>query len=174
MAKWLERLPPKLRVVSSNPRLYIFLIEVLLFFFYFLVFPFYLYQFWSKQCANIYRKYDNTWFVMEKRSAVLFFKIYHTPHMIIIRGKIRHTAWLSSFLFQDTMFLSRWKWPCTCWPKLYKREKGHFVFWQHVWRTITLAAIDVLAVSTESQVLFSFIIKVMMDTPIFYFIIFFW
>ena len=34
---------------------------------------------------------------------------------------------------------------------------------------ITLAAIDVLAVSTESQVLFSFIIKVMMDTPIFLF-----
>ena len=55
-----------------------------------------------------------------------------------------------------------------------KREKEHFVFWRHFWRPITLAAIDVLAVSTESQVLFSFIIKVMMDTPIVYFIIFFW
>ena len=43
------------------------------------------------------------------------------------------------------------------------------MFWQHFWRPITLAAIDVLAVSTESQVLSSFIIKVMMDTPIFLF-----
>ena len=39
---------------------------------------------------------------MEKRLAVLFFKIDHTPHMI--KGKIRHTAWLSSFLFKIQCF----------------------------------------------------------------------
>ena len=39
---------------------------------------------------------------MEKWSAVLFFKIAHTLHMI--RGKIRHIAWLSSFLFKIQCF----------------------------------------------------------------------
>ena len=47
MAKWLERLCLYLGVVSSSPRLYIFLIK-LLFFIYFLAFPFYFSQFWSK------------------------------------------------------------------------------------------------------------------------------
>ena len=40
-------------------------------------------------------------------------------------------------------------------------------FWQHFGRTITLAVIDIPIVSTESQVLYSFIIKVRMDTPFF-------
>ena len=46
-------------------------------------------------------------------------------------------------------------------------------FWQHFGRTITLAVFDIPIVSTESQVLYSFIIKVRMNTPIFYFLIFF-
>ena len=44
---------------------------------------------------------------------------------------------------------------------------------QHFGGTITLAVFDILIVSTESQVLYSFIIKVRMDIPIFYFLIFF-
>ena len=40
-------------------------------------------------------------------------------------------------------------------------------------KTITLAVFDLPIVLTESQVLYSFIIKVRMVTPIFYFLIFF-
>ena len=47
-------------------------------------------------------------------------------------------------------------------------------FWQHFGRTITLAVFDIPIVSTESLILYSFIIKVRTDTPIFYFLIFFW
>ena len=40
-------------------------------------------------------------------------------------------------------------------------------------KTITLAVFDITAFSTESQVLYSFIIKVRMDTPNFYYLTFF-
>ena len=58
--------------------------------------------------------------------------------------------------------------------KYYTRGKGNALwFWQHFARTITLAVFDIPIVSTESQVLYSFIIKVRMGTPIFYYLIFF-
>ena len=65
MAEWLERLPEKVGVVSSTPGLYIFLIKVLFFLFISLSFLFICLNFEVKQCANIYRKYDNTGFVIE-------------------------------------------------------------------------------------------------------------
>ena len=65
MAKWLELLPLKLGVVSSSPGLYIFLIKV--FFFISLSFLCICLKFEVKQCANIYRKYDNTEFVIEAK-----------------------------------------------------------------------------------------------------------
>ena len=74
----------------------------------------------------------------------------------------------------DKSQTSRWKWPCTLWQILYKRKRNALWFWQHFGRTITLAVSDISIVSTESQVLYSFIIKVRMDTLIFYFLIFFW
>ena len=58
--------------------------------------------------------------------------------------------------------------------KYYIRGKRNALwFWQHFGRTITLAVFDMPIVSTESLILYSFIIKVRTDTPIFYFLIFF-
>ena len=59
----------------------------------------------------------------------------------------------------------------------YMREKRNtFVFGNIFLRTITLAVFDIYvpAVSTESQDLYLFIIKVRIYTPNFYFLIFFW
>ena len=122
-----------------------------------------------KQCANIY---------IERRICngieVMPFYFYFCSYPTYDKGTIRHIAWLSSFLFKIQCFYQVENDLAPDYQTLNKREKEHFVFLQHFWRPITLAAIDVLAFSTESQVLFSFIIRVMMDTPIFYFIIFFW
>ena len=55
--------------------------------------------------------------------------------------------------------------------KYYIRGKRNALwFWQHFARTITLAVFDIPIVSTESQVLYSFIIKVRLGTPILYFL----
>ena len=98
------------------------------------------------------------------------------------KGKTRHIAWLSSFLFKaqcfyrdedDLAFLGT---SLLLAPddKYYIRGKRNALwFWQHFGRTITLAVFDIPIVSTESQVLYSFIIKVRMDTPFFYCLIFF-
>ena len=53
--------------------------------------------------------------------------------------------------------------------KTNNREKERFVFWQHFGRTITLTVFSIPVVSTESQVLNSFIIKVRMDTSFFFY-----
>ena len=49
-------------------------------------------------------------------------------------------------------------------------KKPNFLIFQN---SKYLAVFDIPIVSTESQVLYSLIIKVRMDTPIFYFLIFF-
>ena len=105
-----------------------------------------------------------------KRSqTVLFFKMANTPH----KGKTRHIAWLSSFLFKAQCFY-RDEDDLAPDDKYYIRGKRNALwFWQHFGRTITLAVFDMPIVSTESLILYSFIIKVRTDTPIFYFLIFF-
>ena len=107
-----------------------------------------------------------------KRSQTfLFFKMANTPH----KGKTRHIAWLYSFLFKVQCFnrdendLA----PDDKYMYYMRGKKNALWFWQHFARTITLAVFDIPIVSTESQVLYSFIIKVRMGTPIFYFLIFF-
>ena len=105
-----------------------------------------------------------------KRSQTfLFFKMANTPH----QAKTRRIAWLSSFLFKVQCF-SRDENDLVPDDKYYIRGKRNALwFWQHFARTITLAVFDIPIVSTESQVLYSFIIKVRTGTPIFYFLIFF-
>ena len=105
-----------------------------------------------------------------KRSQTfLFFKMANTAH----KGKTRHIAWISSFLFKVQCFY-RDENDLAPYDKYYIRGKRNALwFWQHFGRTITLADFDIPIVSTESQVLYSFIIKVRMDTLIFYFLIFF-
>ena len=107
----------------------------------------------------------------KKSQNFLFFKMANsnTPH----KGKKRHIAWLSSFLFKVQCFY-RDENDLAPDDKYYIRGKRNALwFWQHFGRTITLAAFDIPIVSTESQVLYSFIMQVRMDTPIFYFLIFF-
>ena len=91
------------------------------------------------------------------------------------KGKTRHIAWLSSFLFKAQCFY-RDEDDLAPYDKYYIRGKRNALwFWQHFGRTITLAVFDIPIVSeiTESLILYSFIIKVRTDTPIFYFLIFF-
>ena len=73
-----------------------FLYQSFYFFFISFSFPFYLSRFWVKQCANIYRKYDNTGSTVvlyccchsDSASVLLYFTcrftfiFAHTPHMV--------------------------------------------------------------------------------------------
>ena len=106
---------------------------------------------------------------MEKKPNFFIFQNGKYPH----KGKTRHIAWLSSFLFKAQCFY-RDEDDLAPDDKYYIRGKRNALwFWQHFGRTITLAIFDMPIVSTESLILYSFIIKVRTDTPIFYFLIFF-
>ena len=143
----------------------------IIFFFYFLVFPFYFSQFWSKTICKYVLKVWQYWICNGKEAKLfLFFKMANTPH----KGKTRHIAWLSSFLFKAQCFYRDEDYLAPD-DKYYIRGKRNALWcWQHFGRTITLAVFDMPIVSTESLILYSFIIKVRTDTPIFYFLIFFW
>ena len=73
-----------------------------------------------------------------KRSQTfLSFKMANTPH----RGKTRHIAWLSSFLFKAQCFY-RDEDDLEPDDKYYIRGKRNALwFWQHFGRTITLAVL---------------------------------
>ena len=136
-------------------------------FFYFLVFPFYFSPFLSKTMCEYILKVRQNWIVIVKEAKLFYFSKWLVPH--IGKGKTRHIAWLSSFLFKVQCFY-RDENDIAPDDKYYIRgERNCLWFWQHFGRTITLAVFDIPIVSTESQVLYSFIIKVMMDTPIFLF-----
>ena len=108
---------------------------------------------------------ESTGFAMKGKPNFLFFKMANTPR----KGKTRHIAWLSSFLFQAQCFYQDED-ALAPDDKYYIRGKRNALwFWQHFGRTITLSVFDIPIVSTESQVLYSFIIKVRLDTPIFLF-----
>ena len=79
----------------------------------------------------------------------------NTPY----KGKTRHIAWSSSFLFKAQCFY-RDENDFAPDDKYYIRGKRNAVwFWLHFGRTITLACFHIPIVSTESQVLYSFIIS---------------
>ena len=120
---------------------------------------------------RIYIESTTTLDLQWKRSHTffLFFKMAYTPH----KGKTRHIAWLSSFLVTEQCFY-RYENDLAPDEKYYIRGKRNVLwFWQHFGRTITLAVFDILMVSTESQVLYSFLIKVRLDTQISYVLTFF-
>ena len=107
---------------------------------------------------------------MEKKPNFFYFSKWQIPHT---RAKQDTFAWLSSFLFKAQCFY-RDEDDLAPDDKYYIRGKRNDLwFWQHFGRTITLAVFDMPIVSTESLILYSFIIKVRTDTPIFYFLIFF-
>ena len=93
----------------------------------------------------------------------------NTPH----KGKTRRIAWLSSFLFKAQCFYRDVDDLAPDDKYYIRRKRNALWFWQQFGRTITLAVFDMPIVSTDSHVLYSFIIKVVMDNPIFYFLIFF-
>ena len=66
-----------------------------------------------------------------KRSQTfLFFKMANTPH----KGKNKTHCVVIKLSIQGTMLLSRWRWPCTWWQILYKREKERFVVLATFWK----------------------------------------
>ena len=139
--------------------------------FYFLVFPFYFSQFWSKTMCKYVLKVWHYWICNGKEAKLFYFSKWQIPTH---KGKTRHIAWLSSFLFKAQCFY-RDEDDLAPDDKYYIRGKRNALwYWQHFGRTITLAVFDIPIVSTESLILYSFIIKLRMDTPIFYFLIFFW
>ena len=156
-------------VVSSRPTWIIFL-RIKLFVFISLSFLFIFLNFEVKQCVNIYWKYDNTGFAMEKKPNFFIFQNGKYP----TQGQDKTHCVVILLSIQGTMLLSRWNWPCTWWQILYKREKERFVVLATFWKNDNSSCFDIPIVSTQSQVLYSFIIKMRMDTPIFYFLIFFW
>ena len=92
---------------------------------------------------------------MEKKPNFFIFQNGKYPH----KGKTRHTAWLSSFLFKAQCFY-RDEDDLAPDNKYYIRGKRNALwFWQHFGRTITLTVFDMPIVSTESLILYSFIIK---------------
>ena len=139
-------------------------------FFISLSFLFIFLNFEGKQCANMYWKYDNTGFAMEKKPNFFIFQNGKYP----TQGQNKTHCVVTSFLFKAQCFY-RDEDDLVPDDKYYIRGKRNALwFWQHFGRTITLAVFDMPIVSTESLILYSFIIKVRMDTPIFYFLIFFW
>ena len=102
----------------------------------------------------------------------IFFKIANTPH----KGTIRHIAWLhlSSFLFKTQCFYRDKKYLDPDDKHYIRRKRNNLCLVTFLKNDNSIIAVfDIPAVSTDSQVLYSYIIKVRMDTPIFYFLIFF-
>ena len=155
--------------MSSSPTR-IILLRIKLLFFLFPCLSFLFFSILKLNNVQIYIESMTTLDLQWKRSQTFsFFKMTNTPH----KGKTRHISWLSSFLFKAQGFY-RDEDDLAPDEKYYIRGKRNALwFWQHFGRTITLAVFDIPIVSTKSQVLYSFIIKVRMDTPIFYFLIFF-
>ena len=108
------------------------------------------------------------YWICNGKEAKLFFnfsKMANTPH----KGKNKTHCVVIKLSIQGTMLSSRWKWHCTWWQILHKRKKERFVVLATFWKNDNSSCFDISIVSTESQVLYSFIIKVRMDTPIFLF-----
>ena len=97
-------------------------------FFYFLVFLFYFSQFWSTTMCKYVLKVWQYRICNGKEAKLFIFQNgkYHTQgqnktHCVVIKLSI-----------QGTMLLSRWRWPCTWWQILYKRER--FVVLATFWK----------------------------------------
>ena len=137
--------------------------------FYFLVFPFYFSQFWSKTMWEYILKVWQYWICNGKGAKHFYFAKWLIPHIRAKQDKLRG---YQAFYSRYNAFIEM-KNDLAPDDKYYIRGKMNALwFWQHLGRTITLAVFDIPIVSSESQVLYSFIIKMKMDTPIFYFLIF--
>ena len=132
-------------------------------FFYFLVFPFYFSQFWSKTMCKYILKVRQYWICNGKEVKHLyFFKMANTRH----KGKTRHIAWLSSFLF-NAHCIYRDEDDLAPDDKYYiKSKKERFVVLATFWKNDNSSC---FWYTNSFNWKSSFIIKVRMDTPIFLF-----
>ena len=79
----------------------------------------------------------------------LFFKMANTLH----KGKTRHIAWFTSFLFKAQCFYRDVD-DLAPDDKYYKRKKERFVVFATFWKNDNSSCFDIPIVSTESQVLY--------------------
>ena len=114
VAQCLAHSPLESGIVSSSPAI----------FFISLSFLFIFLNFEVKQCANIFWKYDNAGFAMEKKPNFFIFKMANTSH----KGKTRHIALLSSFLFKVQCF--NWDENDLAPDDKRKRRRSDPVLWQ--------------------------------------------
>ena len=145
IAQWLAHWLLESRIVCSSPAINIFFRIKLLILFISLSFLFIFLNFEVKQCANtcIYYQYDNTGSAMEKKPNFFIFQNGLLLHIqCTCRGKIRHIAWLSSFLFKVQCLFFLDENDLAPDDKYYLRRKRNALwFWQHFGRTITLAVL---------------------------------
>ena len=78
----------------------------------------------------MYWKYDNTGFAMEKKPNFFIFQNGKYP----TQGQNKTHCVVIKLSIQGTILLSRWRWPCTLWQILYKREKERFVVLATFWK----------------------------------------
>ena len=132
VAQWLAHWPVEAGVVSSSPTWIIFL-RIKLFF----LFPCLSFLFFSILKCKYILKVWQYWICNWKEAKLFTFKIANTPH----RGKTRHIAWISSFLFK-AQFFYRDEDDLAPDDKYYIRGKRNALwFWEHFGRTITLAVL---------------------------------
>ena len=126
--QWLEHWPEDSGVVSSSPARIIFLRII---FFHFPVFSFYFSQFWSKTMCKYVLKVWQYW-ICNGKEAKLFFIFQNGKYPT--QGQNKTHCVVIKLSIQGTMLLSRWRWPCTLWQILYKREKERFVVLATFWK----------------------------------------
>ena len=99
--------------------------------FYFLVFPFYFSPFWSKTMCKYVLKVWQYWICNgKKRPNFFIFQNGKYP----TQGQNKTHCVVIKLSIQGTMLLSRWRWTCTWWQILYKREKERFVILATFWK----------------------------------------
>ena len=91
-----------------------------------------------KQCANLYWKYDNTGFAMEKKP-IFYFSKWQIPHISTKQDRLRG---YQAFFSRHNVFIEM-KMTLHLMTILYKRKKNALWFWQQFGRTITLAGFDI-------------------------------
>ena len=97
---------------------------------FFLVFPFYFSQFWSKTICKYVLKVWQYWICNGKEAKLFYFSKWQIPTQGQNKTRtLRYQAFYSRY-----NALSRWRWPCTWWQILYKREKERFVVLATFWK----------------------------------------
>ena len=77
------------------------------------------------------------WICNGKEAKLFYFSKWQIPHIRANQDTLRgYQASCSrhNFTFRTGLLLSRWRWPCTRWQILYKKEKERFVVLATFWK----------------------------------------